>query len=206
MMQVIMGRQVESLVENIKQINISHQEVDRILKALEEMYSETKANAPAMEWMPVTAVGNLLCHELGYVNCIPSRTLVFDCGCYDVGLPFSVQANVICVPHGMHPVASGMPIPTRRGLHSDFGMLTRSCCCFMSSARSCRSGDPSSCAPTGVLLHDHTRPRHLAEPTMCPHSSGGQSVLFQITYILLSLVRVSSCPTPPVQKRSPCTV
>eukprot|EP00892_Ulva_mutabilis_P011633 jgi/Ulvmu1/8842/UM049_0023.1 len=61
-----MGRHVESLVENIKQVNISHQEVDRILKALEEMYTETKANAPAMEWMPVTAVGNLLCHELGY--------------------------------------------------------------------------------------------------------------------------------------------
>lgn len=60
-----MGRHVESLVENIKQINISHQEVDRILKALEEMYTETKMNAPAMEWMPVTAVGNLLCHELG---------------------------------------------------------------------------------------------------------------------------------------------
>lgn len=66
-----MGRQVESLVNNIKQINISHQEVDRILKALEEMYSETKANAPAMEWMPVTAVGNLLCHELGYVCAQP---------------------------------------------------------------------------------------------------------------------------------------
>lgn len=69
--QGIMGRQVESLVNNIKQINISHQEVDRILKALEEMYSETKANAPAMEWMPVTAVGNLLCHELGCVGAQP---------------------------------------------------------------------------------------------------------------------------------------
>lgn len=86
------------------------------------------------------------------------------------------RANVICVPHSMHPITSGMPMPTRRGLRGDLDMLARSCCCFIPSAGSCRSGDPSSCAPTGVLLHDHTRPRHLAEPTMGPRSSAGQSI------------------------------
>jgi hypothetical protein len=58
------------MVSNIQQINISHQEMDRLLKALEELYTETKANTPGMEWMPVHAVGNLLCHELG---CAQSR-------------------------------------------------------------------------------------------------------------------------------------
>ena len=63
-----MGREeeaVSSMVGQISQVDISHQEIDRILKALEEMYTETKANAPGMEWMPVTGVGNLLMHELG---------------------------------------------------------------------------------------------------------------------------------------------
>ena len=60
-----MGRQIETMVGNIKQVDISHQEMDRILKALEEMYTETKANTPQLEWMPVQGVGNLLCHELG---------------------------------------------------------------------------------------------------------------------------------------------
>jgi hypothetical protein len=62
-----MGRPVESLVSNIQQINISHQEVDRILKALEELYCETRQNTPGMEWMPAFGVGSLLCHELGCV-------------------------------------------------------------------------------------------------------------------------------------------
>eukprot|EP01025_Chloroclados_australasicus_P066439 TRINITY_DN9163_c0_g1_i4.p2 TRINITY_DN9163_c0_g1~~TRINITY_DN9163_c0_g1_i4.p2 ORF type:complete len:236 (-),score=35.45 TRINITY_DN9163_c0_g1_i4:202-909(-) len=62
-----MGRGIESSVLNgIRNVNISHQEMDRVLKALEEMYTETKANAPQLEWMPVVGVGNLLAHELGY--------------------------------------------------------------------------------------------------------------------------------------------
>ena len=60
-----MGRELESFVENVGSLDISHQEIDRILKTVEEMYSETKANAPDMEWMPVDAVGNLICFELG---------------------------------------------------------------------------------------------------------------------------------------------
>lgn len=59
---------MESMVRNIQQVNISHQEIDRLLKALEELYTETKANTPGMEWMPVQGVGNLLCHELGCVT------------------------------------------------------------------------------------------------------------------------------------------
>lgn len=60
------GKPVESMVRNIQQVDISHQEIDRLLKALEELYTETKANTPGMEWMPLVGVGHLLCHELGY--------------------------------------------------------------------------------------------------------------------------------------------
>jgi hypothetical protein len=60
-----MGREVESVVGQINKVDISHQEIDRILKSIEEMYTETKANTPGMEWMPVNGVGSLLCHELG---------------------------------------------------------------------------------------------------------------------------------------------
>jgi hypothetical protein len=56
---------MESMVQNIQHVNISHQEIDRLLKALEELYTETKTNTPGMEWMPVQGVGQLLCHELG---------------------------------------------------------------------------------------------------------------------------------------------
>lgn len=62
------GKPVESMVRNIQQVDISHQEIDRLLKALEELYTETKANTPGMEWMPLVGVGNLLCHELGCVH------------------------------------------------------------------------------------------------------------------------------------------
>lgn len=59
---------MDSMVRNIQQVNISHQEIDRLLKALEELYTETKTNTPGMEWMPVQGVGSLLCHELGCVQ------------------------------------------------------------------------------------------------------------------------------------------
>lgn len=62
---------MESMVRNIHKVNISHQEIDRLLKAIEELYTETRANTPGMEWMPVQGVGNLLCHELGCVFCYP---------------------------------------------------------------------------------------------------------------------------------------
>lgn len=72
----IMGREIETMVGKIRQVDISHQEMDRILKALEEMYTETKANTPQLEWMPVQGVGNLLCHELGCARC-PCSPLAF---------------------------------------------------------------------------------------------------------------------------------
>lgn len=61
-----MGKAIESVVGGIKKIDISHQEMDRILQALEDLYTETKANTPDMDWMPVHGVGSLLAHELGY--------------------------------------------------------------------------------------------------------------------------------------------
>jgi hypothetical protein len=62
-----MGREIDSnpLVGTIKNVDISHQEMDRIFNALEDLYVETKQNTPELEWMPVVGVGNLLCHELG---------------------------------------------------------------------------------------------------------------------------------------------
>jgi hypothetical protein len=62
-----MGREIESsqLLGTIQKVDISHQEMDRIFKAVEDLYVETKMNTPDLEWMPVVGVGNLLCHELG---------------------------------------------------------------------------------------------------------------------------------------------
>lgn len=61
-----MGREIESMgISGIKKIDISHQEMDRLLQALEDMYFEVKANTPGMEWMPVYGVGKLLAEELG---------------------------------------------------------------------------------------------------------------------------------------------
>lgn len=47
-------------------IDLSHQEMDRLLHALEELYNDSKASTPDLEWMPMTGVGNLLAQELGY--------------------------------------------------------------------------------------------------------------------------------------------
>jgi hypothetical protein len=112
---VSMGRKIEGMVGNIQQLDISHQEIDRILKALEEMYTETKANTPGMEWMPVGGVGNLLSHELGCATFLGLEVM-------SIGIKTWVIAS--CISWGGHPTKKECDIlsrdtPSRRLLRSE---------------------------------------------------------------------------------------
>jgi hypothetical protein len=44
-------------------MDISHQEMDRIITELEAVYGSQPTT-----WLPVEAIGMMLTHELGYVN------------------------------------------------------------------------------------------------------------------------------------------
>eukprot|EP00854_Cymbomonas_tetramitiformis_P023758 gene23758-28802_t len=60
-----MGNPLESAPDALSnyKIDISHQEMDRIIDELEQICA---TQPDATSWLPVENIGSLLCHELGY--------------------------------------------------------------------------------------------------------------------------------------------